>query len=243
MPNITPEQYAAFLQQLQAQQQAAPAAPGGGLPVQPAQPVQPPAPTVPVSVGDALGGNGYGPNLWNKADTVGTSFTGVVAQPVTAVQDTDFKTKQPKVYDDGRAVPKLVIGLDVPVSPRHPEGRATWWAKGKDLTAINRAMVDAGVPADVIKQVGPEVGATITVTYARDQINPKFPDSNAAKIREVVYTRPGTSTPPPVQVVQQPAALAPAPVQNAGLPAVGGAMSPEQILAQLINAQAQQPAA
>jgi hypothetical protein len=269
VPNLNDPAILAFLQQLQAQQQA-PAAPtvaGTAIPVQAAAPVPEPTPTVAVDVSDVLGRNGYGPSLFNADNPVGTSFTGTVAQPTTARQQRDYDTKEPKFFKDGNPIPELVIGLDVPVSDQHPEGRATWYAKGKDITAINTAMTQAGVPTALIKQ-GLEVGATLTVTFVREQKNPKFPHAHPAKIREVVYTRPGSApTPAPVAqvaqigevryrpdgvevrwdgsawvppVVQTALAQVPAPAPQPvapAPPAVAGAQDPAAILAALVAAQ------
>jgi hypothetical protein len=237
-PNIDP----ALLQQLLAAaqaQQAPAAAPSVGMPVQPAQPVAPPAPTQVVAVSDVLGRSGYGPALFDKNDPIGAAFTGTVAQPTQARQQRDFVTKQPKYYDDGNPIPELVIALDVPASPRHPEGRACWYARGKDIPEINRAMVDAGVPRELIKQ-GLEVGATVTVTYSHNQPS-KF--GNDAKIRKVQYTRPGQAPTPPASpaaqvpaapgpVVAQPAAPAQPAVQVNTNPAAGQ-VDVQALLAQL----------
>ncbi|MFI7678539.1 hypothetical protein [Actinophytocola sp. NPDC049390] len=231
LSNLTPEQLATIQAVLTAQPQA-PTNAGVAANVTPAAPTAEPAPTVEVSVGDVLGSSAYGPALFAKEDPIGTSFTGVVAQPTRAVQLRDFTTKAPLFFDDGRPKPQLIIGLDVPVSERHPEGRATWYAKGKDIPEINKAMTAAGVPTEVIKQ-GLEVGATITVTYARDQKNPRYPNANPSKIREVVYVRPGTTPPPaaptapaqPAAPVTPAPAVAQAPAANAPSPEVAALLA------------------
>lgn len=205
-PPVDPAAFQAFLAQLAAQQGTTPAA---GIPVTPAAPVAELEPTVDVDISDVLGGSAYGPNLLDKNDPIGTTFTGTLAQKVTAKQDRDFKTKQPKFYDDGKTpVPFLTVALDVPVSERHPDGRATWYARGKDIRELDRAAVEAGVPREVIK-AGLDIGAILTIKYERDQVNPQYPASNPAKIRSVTYTRPGQ----PATQAAPVAAPAVAPVQ------------------------------
>lgn len=196
--NLTPEQIQTILAAVSAQQ-ATPATVAANV-----TPAAEPAPTVDIEVGDVLGRGGYGPSLFSKDDPIGTAFTATVAQPTRAEQLRDFITKEPKFFKDGSPIPQLIIGLDVPVSDRHPEGRATWFAKGRDIAATNKAMVDAGVPRDEIKK-GLEVGATITVTYSHNQPS-KF--GNDAKIRTVQYTRPGQAA------MAAPVAVPVAPVNN-----------------------------
>jgi hypothetical protein len=222
LANIDPQQLAAILAAVQGQQAPA-AAPNVAANVQPAQAPAPVQPTVDINLGDVLGRVGYGPELFKKDDPIGTSFTGTVATPTQVKQLTDYITKAPKFYDDGNPIPVLIVGLDVPATERHPEGRATWHAKGKDIGAINKAMVDAGVPVETIKQ-GLELGATLTVTFSHTQpVKSKGGAAlNDAKIRTVTYTRPG-STPPAAPAVQ--AAPAPAVASAATAPAQPSALT------------------
>jgi len=187
-PNIQDPALLALLQQFAAQQGTTQAG-STDLPVAPAAPVAEPAASVSIDLGDLVGNGGYGPGLFSPDDKPVTTFTGTLAQPVFAKQDLDYETKQPKFYDDGKPVPLVFVGLDVPVSERHPDGRATWFARGKDITELNRAATAAGVPRELMK-TGFEVGATITVSYTEDRKNPSRPAANAAKIRKVTYVRP-----------------------------------------------------
>jgi hypothetical protein len=223
LANLDPQQLAAILAAVQGQQApAAPVNPAVGMPVQPAAPVAPVAPSVDVDIADVMGGASYGPKLFDADDPIGTAFTGTLARAVVAKQDRDFDTKQPKFYNDGNPVPVVIIDLDVPVTERHPEGRATHYARGKDIAAFNRAAADAGVPREVIK-TGLEPGATITITFAELRKNPKFPHSNPAKIRVFQYTRPGSTPPaaPAVQAAPAPAVAQPAAPAAPVVPAVG----------------------
>lgn len=235
----------AMLQQLlaAAQAQQAPAVPVVAN-VQPAPQPVPVAPTVDINLADVLGRVGYGPELFKKDDPIGTSFTGTVATPTQVKQLTDYITKAPKFFDDGNPIPVLIVGLDVPVTERHPEGRATWHVKGKDISAVNKAMVDAGVPVETIKR-GLELGATLTVTFTHTQPakSKSGAELNDAKIRAVQYTRPGQApTPPPATggvvvtpppIVAQPAA----PVATLQVPGNNPAgIDAAAILAALTNA-------
>lgn len=244
VPNLNDPAVLAFLQQLQAQQQApAQAAPtvAAGIPVQQAAP---PVPTVPVSVSDAVADaerpKGYGPSLWTKATRIpGTVVPFTVAGKTGAKQAENYKTKLPESYRDGRPKIELVIPLDVPATPNFPEGRATLYSKGSLTTLINTAMTRAGVPDDVRSQ-GLEVGATGSITFvAKVEREGKDGDSYSENVFEVTYNRP-SSTPTPTPVVQAPPVQVPVPAPQPAapvLPAVPGAQDPAAILAALVAAQ------
>lgn len=246
---IDPATFQAFLQ-FQAQQAAAQAQqyapPTIAPPVAPQVPVQP---TVPVSTEDAMDAanrpKGYGPSLFKTGtDQPGLTFAFTVAGPTGAKQPTNYKTKQPEFYPDGRPKIELLIPLDVAVSERHPEGRATLYSKGALTDELSRVMSAAGVPQEVLRK-GLEPGATGTITYqGKVTRQSKDGDTYTANAYAVTYNRPGSAAPTvattnyaeqaqaqPVQVPAQPPAPAPA---TPALPAVPGLDAKQaEILAQL----------
>lgn len=230
---IDPNALAALVAQLQAQPQTAPAQPGINPPVQPAAPQVPLQPTVPVSTEDAMADanrpKGYGPALFKTStDQPGLTFAFTVAGPTAARQARNFNTKQPETYQDGRPKIELVIPLDVAVSERHPEGRATLYSKGSLTTELSRAMAAAGAPQEVIKQ-GLEPGATGTITFQGKVTKQGKQATYTENAYVVTYNRPGSTAPvvattnyaeqAQTQPVQLPAQPAPQPAPAVQAPA------------------------
>ena len=130
---------------------------------------------------------GGGPSWSFKGRDIGTTFSGVVARPVTNAdiqQQTTPGSNQPATYRDGR--PKFVMRVPLRVNPDQsfPDGEATWYVTGQSRDELVRAMAEAGAPAGA-----PEAGAAITVTLVarRPSRTPGFNPSNQVSVR---YVRP-----------------------------------------------------
>jgi hypothetical protein len=184
------------------QPQYAPQAPQGYPPA----PQGPPAPPLARGTLSDFYGQptaGGGPGL--KFSVIGTTFSGVIARDVTDAdvrQQTDFLTKQPAFYRDGR--PKLAmivpIRLSTGPSPEFPEGVADWWVKGADRDELMRAMVAAGVqPEDGI--YFPKGGDQLSITYTHDK--PGRAGMNPTKMKAVQYAVAGQAAVAPQAVAQQ----------------------------------------
>jgi hypothetical protein len=194
-----------------------PYAPQGQPYAAPAYPA-PPAPPLPTGTLDEFfdqPSGGKGPSWKFKDKPIGTSYTGVVARPVTNADievQTNPNTKQVVTFKDGRAKFQMVVPMVFPPTAEHPDGQAGWYVKGQARDELARAMAEAGAPAGP-----PEAGATIRVTLM--QIRP-IPNMSPQFIYRVEYYRPQGSvpavpTPEPIQtapVVQQfPVAVQPMP--------------------------------
>ena len=204
-------------------QQAYPPAPAPGYPPQgypqhqhqyPAQaPAQ--APTQPLAQGNlddyyAQPSASTGPSIsWTNADRsqkpVGTSYAGIVARDVTHAdvqQQTDFNTKAPLTYRDGRPKFAMKVPLKVQPSPEFPDGEATWWVKGQARDELVRAMAEAGAYGP------PQGGAGIVITLVGRRNSGA--GLNPANVVQVRYQPPAGAVPQapvqqPVQYQEQPA--------------------------------------
>lgn len=185
-----------------------------------------------------------GPSIsWTAADRspkpIGTSYAGIVARDVTNAdvqQQTDFNTKAPLFYRDGRPKFAMKVPLKVQPSPEFPEGEATWYVKGQARDELVRAMAEAGCEG------APKAGAVIQITLV--QRRQSGAGLNPANVVQVAYTPPsgtGAASPAPVPVQQQ----APAPqVQAAPMPQVPGVpAAPQQAPQQAVQQQAPQQGA
>lgn len=99
-----------------------------------------------------------------KFDGIGVSVTGTI-EDVTASQQTDFTSGEPKTWPNGDPMMQVVVTLAT--SQRDPsvtddDGLRKVYVKGKSLTnAVRDAVRRAGAK-------GLEVGGTLTVTYTGD---------------------------------------------------------------------------
>jgi hypothetical protein len=106
---------------------------------------------------------GSGPSISWKDKPVGTAYAGIVARDVTSAdiqQQTDFTTKAPQFYRDGRPKFVMKVPLKVQPSPEFPEGEATLFVRGQMRDELVRAMSEAGVDG------APRAGAGILVTLS-----------------------------------------------------------------------------
>lgn len=160
---------------------------------------------------------GGGPSISWKDKQIGTTYAGIVARDVTNAdvqQDTDFTTKQPKFYRDGR--PKFVMKVPLKVQPTQefPEGEAAYFVRGQARDELVRAMSEAGATG------APQAGAVIQVTLVQRKPNGQ---GNPTNVVQISYTPPagGQSQQQqqqqqihvPAQEVQVPQQQAPAPEQ------------------------------
>jgi hypothetical protein len=171
-----------------------------------------------------------------KFDGIGVSVTGVI-EDVTASQQTDFTTGEPKTWPNGDPMMQVVVTLAT--SQRDPQisnddGLRKVYVKGKSLTAAVR---------DAVRKAGAkgiEVGGTLTVTYTGDGPQEKR-GINPPKLYAADYTPPSPAAAANAALGlgdQQPTP-APAPaVPAAGVPDLSG-VSPEAqaLIATMLAAQ------
>jgi hypothetical protein len=223
----------------------------GGYPQQ-APPSQqaPPAPVRRGSLADVMNqaptGEGKSINTFLHGEQgrpvpLGQTFVGTVARALTPV-DT-FLEDRPNF--DGREK----WGLRIPfftylaafTDGSGAPGRATWNCRGADLTILNNAMADAGVPLTVLDEKGaqgrvPEEGATISITWTGDTpMNVPGKVLNPRHDHRIIYQRPGTANGPAPQTQMQQWQSAP-PQQIPGMEA-----APQQPPANVVTPQWQQP--
>jgi hypothetical protein len=144
---------------------------------------------------------------------IGTTYVGIVARDVTngdIQQQTNFQTKQPETYRDGR--PKFVMKVPLNVNPQQfpefPEGEATLFVRGRMRDELVRAMAEAGCSG------APTSGATIQITLAGKK--PSGQGMNPANVFAIVYvpaagaaaTSPAAAPQPVAQPVQAPQPVA-----------------------------------
>jgi hypothetical protein len=197
--------------------------PQQGYPAPPPQ--QPTQPLAPGSLDDYYNqpSAASGPSIsWSNADRtpkpIGTAYAGIVARDVTNAdvqQQTDFNTKAPLFYRDGRPKFAMRVPLKVQPSQEFPEGEATWYVKGQARDELVRAMTEAGASG------APQAGAGILVTLVGRRNSGA--GLNPANVVQVRYSPPpghqpaqqqppvptsgqqqGTDTPSPVPVQQVP---------------------------------------
>lgn len=226
------------------QQYAAPQYPA------PQAPAQPPAPPLATgSLDDYFNqpSAASGPSIsWTDGQgqpkPVGTTYVGIVARDVTNAdiqQQTDFNTKAPLFYRDGRPKFAMKVPLKVQPSQEFPEGEATWYVKGQARDELVRAMAEAGVDG------APRGGAAISITLV--QRRPSGKGMNPANVVQVKYQPgQGAAAPaqPPAQQVPTPQAAPAEQPQQWAQPAAPAQPAPEQQFQQTQVAQPvqQQPA-
>ena len=183
-----------------------------GYPPQPQYPQQPAAPPRRATLADAMNqapsGEGLSISGFLHGGNFGQTFTGTVARTLTHA---DTGVEDGSKYQDKRDRFWIRIPFTTYLAA-FPEGRAVWYAKGADLTRLNVAMTEAGVP---LTDLGngeqgrvPEAGAQISVTWTGDTpMNIPGRVLNPRHDHRIIYTRPGADgqVPPPAGQ-QQPAA-------------------------------------
>ena len=186
-----------------------------GYPPQPQYPQQPQQPAAPprrATLADAMNqapsGEGLSISGFLHGGNFGQTFTGTVARTLTHA---DTGVEDGSKYQDKRDRFWIRIPFTTYLAA-FPEGRAVWYAKGADLTRLNVAMTEAGVP---LTDLGngeqgrvPEAGAQISVTWTGDTpMNVPGRVLNPRHDHRIIYTRPGADgqVPPPAGQ-QQPAA-------------------------------------
>lgn len=119
-----------------------------------------------------------------KFENFGDTAHGEIVK-LSANQQTDFKTNEPKFWPNGDKMMQVIVTLAT--TDRDPtilddEGKRRVFIKGKNLTDGTRnAVRSAGAK-------GLEIGGTLTVTYVGD--GPKERGMNPPKVYEVSYVRP-----------------------------------------------------
>jgi hypothetical protein len=184
-----------------------------------------------------------GPSIsWTDAQggpmPVGTQYVGIVARDVTKAdiqQQTDYNTKAPLFYKDGRPKFAMKVPLKVQPSQEFPDGEATWYVKGQARDELVRAMSEAGDDG------APKGGAAISITLVQRRATQR--GLNPANVVQVQYRPPAGAgvaslAPAPQAPVQQPEQQAPA-QQFAQQPAP---QAPVQQYAQPDPSSYQQPA-
>lgn len=189
----------------------------------PGYPPQQQAPAAPLAAGtlDEYYGQpsaGGGPSLSWKDKPIGTQYAGIVARDVTNAdvqQQTDFQTKQPLFYRDGRPKFAMKVPLKVHVTQEHPDGEAVWFVKGQARDELVRAMAEAGVSG------APKAGDGIVITLVQRKASGQ--GLNPTNVFQVQYHpaqqgQPGPEAASPAPVPPQPAAAPPAPAPAAPQP-------------------------
>jgi hypothetical protein len=132
-----------------------------------------------------------GPSIsWTDAQggpkPIGTQYVGIVARDVTKAdiqQQTDFNTKAPLFYKDGRPKFAMKVPLKVQPSQEFPDGEATWYVKGQARDELVRAMSEAGDDG------APKGGAAISITLVQRRATQR--GLNPANVVQVQYQPPG----------------------------------------------------
>jgi hypothetical protein len=122
----------------------------------------------------------------------GDSIKGIIVGQVDERSQTDFVTKQVKLWDDGKPMLQWVVALqcDDEIDPPDDFGARTLYVKGGMVTPVRSAITSSGA-ADF------EEGAELTVTYSGDA-PPKAAGMKPSKQFQAFYVRPtgGYSEPP-----------------------------------------------
>lgn len=139
-----------------------------------------------------------GPSLSFKDKPIGTQYVGIVARDVTNAdvqQQTDFNTKAPLFYRDGRPKFAMKVPLRLQPSSEFPEGEASWYVKGQARDELVRAMAEAGAT-----EAAPKGGVTIVVTLTGRR--PSGAGMNPSNVFQVQYhpAQGGTGAPSPAPV-------------------------------------------
>lgn len=118
-----------------------------------------------------------------KFDGVGVSVSGVI-EDISAKQQTDFTTGEPKSWPNGDPMYQVLVRLQTAEREDFDDdGVRTLYVKGKSLTAAVR---------DAVRKAGAkglEVGGTLTVTYTGDGVSERK-GINPPKLYEASYVKP-----------------------------------------------------
>lgn len=118
----------------------------------------------------------FGGGISAKFPTVGTTITGTILEPPVDRQQTDFHTKKPLFYDDGGPKMQTIIRLqtdervsateaaELEIDPKTDTGERSVFAKNLLRAEFRKAIKAVG--ARNRQQL---VGATMTVTYVKDE--------------------------------------------------------------------------
>jgi hypothetical protein len=148
-----------------------------------------------------------------KFDTVGVTVAGIITRVGEPMQQRDFTTGAPKVWDDGR--PMMQLPVDVRTDLRDPDidgddGTRALYIKGELQKAVREAVRKASAK-------GLREGGHLSVTYTGDGVA-KQRGMNPPKLYSAVYAAPtaaqadtflGTTPPAPAQASSNPVAAAP----------------------------------
>lgn len=118
-----------------------------------------------------------------RFDGIGVSVGGVI-DDITAKQQTDFTTGEPKTWPNGDPMMQVLVRVQTTLSEdADDDGLRTIYVKGKSLTgAVRDAVRKAGAK-------GLEVGGTLTVTYTGDGVAERK-GINPPKLYAAEYTPP-----------------------------------------------------
>lgn len=131
-----------------------------------------------------LMGGGGAPSAFTGDDPIGTTRGGVIVEPPSMIQQTDFDSGDPLFWDDGSKRMQMVV--TVQTDQRDPsrdddDGHRRFYVKGGNLQQVIRdAVKKAGAP-------GLEVGGTLMVTRV-GQGEPKRKGGKAPWLHTAVYT-------------------------------------------------------
>ena len=118
-----------------------------------------------------------------RFDSIGVSITGVI-EDVTAKQQTDFTTGEPKTWPNGDPMMQVIVRLATDArEDDDDDGVRSVFVKGKSLTAAVR---------DAVRRSGAkglEVGGTLTVTYTGDGVAERK-GINPPKLYSADYAQP-----------------------------------------------------
>lgn len=118
-----------------------------------------------------------------KFEVIGTTVTGTIASEPEVMQQTDFRTGEPKFWNDGK--PRLQMRIILATSERDPsnpddDGNRAIYIKGQMQKAVRDAIRQAGAP-------GIAVGGTLAITYTGNGVaDGGYPP----KIYSAAYTPP-----------------------------------------------------
>lgn len=230
-----------FQQPVQPQYPQAPQQPGYPVPPQQygfPQQAPPQQPLATGSIDDFYNQptTGGGPSISWKDKPVGTWYAGIVARDVTngdIQQQTNFQTKQPEFYRDGRPkfTMKVPLTIDPAQHPEFPEGEASFYVRGQARDELSRAMSEAGASG------APKAGDYIVVVLV--QRKPSGQGMNPSNVVQITYT-PAAGASSPAPATPQPEVQQPAPQPVAQAPAPQGPPPPPPAQAPVAQAPVQQ---
>lgn len=152
-----------------------------------------------------------------KFDSVGVTIAGTITRVGEPMQQKDFTTGAPKVWDDGR--PMMQLPVDVKTDQRDPsidgdDGTRAIYIKGELQKAIREAVRKASAK-------GLREGGHLSVTYTGDGVA-KQRGMNPPKLYSATYTPPAAASADAFLGNGTPAATSSNPVAAAPQPAATG---------------------